>query len=486
MMTLISFIALLWTIRILFNIMSFTHLWWVKEYRWDRMFIHLRTPQGRMVYFLPWRRPRISPKSVALLCVTYGLLILFGISSPYPLFWTLFIADVLSFPLTFMLVGVLQIPTIMYHRMVIDQAVGALRSRPDLFVIGITGSYGKTSTKDYLYTLLSSEYSTLKTEASKNAPIGIAEVVNASLKSSHAWFIVEMGAYKKGEVAYMASMVKPQVAIITAINAQHQDLFGSIENTMHAKYELVAGLHGKKIAIMNADDERVREMGGWASGDMVNVWWYGKNVTGVSGERIFAISDVVTNPKHVTFTLSMGKEKVMVDAPVVGAHQASNISAAIAGAVASGMSFVNAAAAASHLKPTHSVLEYKKGSHGRTVIDDTFNNNPDAARAALDVLSKEKGKRILVFQPMVELGAYAHQAHEDVGAYAARTCDAVILTNANWSKDFIRGAQSVHRTFPVVILSGLRALRYIRTLAPEGGTVLGKGKEASRILALLK
>lgn len=485
MFTLIFTLSIVWFIRIVANVVSFAHLWLVKEYRWDRMLIHLKTPQGRLVYFLPWKRPRVSPKSVLLTGTTLAVLSWFIFFAGLPLLLTLCIADVASFPLMFFLVGLLNIPTQLYHGWVIRRAEERLRMHPHLTVIGITGSYGKTSIKEYLAAILTVKYKTLKTEASKNAPIGIAEVVVSKLTDDHQVFVVEMGAYKKGEISYMARLVRPEIAIITAINAQHQDLFGSLENTMKAKYELVAGLTGKRIAILNADDARVREMGEWARNTGITVWWYGRHGPTPKGDKIFAASDIGEDTNGIHFSCTVGRQTVPVWSHVRGIHQVSNVLAAIAGSVSAGLSLQDAASAARRIESAKHVLEFLRADNGVTFIDDTFNNNPDAAIAALDVLSAQKGKKFLVFQPMIELGRYAASNHREVGAYAAGICDAIILTNLNWSRDFIAGVRSVSKTIPVSVLTGDKAVSYIRKTAEAGDTVLCKGKETARVLTLL-
>jgi len=477
----ILILSLIWLIRIFGNIVSFAHLWRIKEYRWDRMVIHLRTLQGKRVYFLPWKLPMISPKSIFLVGSSCVILSAFIFFSRFPVLLSFLLADIGSFPLTFLLVGIINVPAKLYHMYLIGRSQRLLRSHHNMTVIGITGSYGKTSTKDYLATIVSTQYTTLKTEASKNSPIGIAEVVVSKLRPDHRIFIVEMGAYKMGEIACMSGLVRPEIAIVTAINAQHQDLFGSLENTMKAKYELVSGLSGKRIAILNADDPRVRSMGEWAQRDGLDVWWFS-----TKKETLFHAANILASIKGVDFNCVFGKEIEHIHAPVIGKHQVGNILAAIAAAVAAGMQFSAACTAASAVLPAHGVLEQVDGVHGITLIDDTFNNNPDAAKAALDVLSMRKGKRILVFQPMIELGKYATSSHKEVGAYAARMCDAIILTNANWSQDFIDGVRSVSETVPVSVLPTPRAAAYIQEMMPKTGTVLFKGKEAKHVLALLK
>jgi UDP-N-acetylmuramoyl-tripeptide--D-alanyl-D-alanine ligase len=480
--TLIVAIAVLWTARIAANILSFTHLWWVKEYRFDRMMIHLRTPQGKRVYVLPLKRPPFSPRSIAIMGFTALFLALAYLLLPIPMLGRLFVLDAISFPLTFIAVQLLSLPVVLYHRYEIARARAAL-SDAKVPAIGITGSYGKTSTKEYLSAITSTAMRTLKTEASKNSPIGISEVVLSHTLSSYDLFIVEMGAYKPGEIAMMSSLVAPEVGIITAINPQHQDLFGSIERTMAAKFELLEGLVGKRIAVMNMDDANVRIMASWAKAKGITVWGYtrkGEKSDIVS--RMFTAEKCTSTLSGISFTAGDGGKKYAVKAPVIGEHQVSNILAAIAGAVACGMSFDSAAKAAAKVHPAKKVLEFGSGTHGATFIDDTFNNNPDAAIAAIDVLAKQPGKKILVFQPMIELGSFADSSHQRVGKHAGAVCDEIILTNANWHAPFVHGVREASRTVPVTVMAKDKAVSHLKKVIRKSDTVLFKGKEAGLIL----
>lgn len=465
------FIAIIWGIRIVLNILTYAQLWWVKEYRWDRMIIHLRTSQGKRFWWPQQRRPPLSPKSILLVLVSFVFLGYILWITGLPFLLRLGIADLLSFPMTWIFVPILNVPTKVYHKLLISLAALKLRNHKPMTVIGITGSYGKTSVKDYLTAILSRKYTVLKTEASKNSPIGIAEVILKSLKPEHEVFVVEMGAYKIGEIREMAAMVKPQIGIITAINEQHQDLFGSLENTMKAKYELIAGLTGKRIAVMNAGDKRVQTMANWAKKDGCNVW-----------DGKFQITDVKAGFDGLEFTCIFGNEKAKVKAPVIGAYHVSNIFAAIAGAVAAGMTFKEAATAACGIHPNPKSLSVTPGINGSIYINDTFNNSPDSARADLDVLAWAKGKKFLVFQPMIELGTYAKESHRVVGAYAARICDGIILTNRNFYEDFMEG---VTKTVSVSVLAPDKAAMLLKAKLGKGDAVLFKGKEAEHVLRAL-
>lgn len=471
MEVLLYFIAVVWGVRIILNILTYAQLWWVKEYRWDRMIIHLRTSQGKRFWWPQQRRPPLSPKPILLVLVSFIFLGYVIWISGLPILFRLAIADLMSFPVTWIFVLILNAPTKVYHNLLIALAESKLRNHKPMTVIGITGSYGKTSVKDYLATILSTKYKTIKTEASKNSPIGIAEIILKNLQPDHDVFVVEMGAYKTGEIAEMAAMVKPQIGIITAINEQHQDLFGTLENTMKAKYELIAGLMGKRIAVMNVGDTRVKIMAQWAKRDGCDVWG-GK----------FQTIDVKVGFEGLEFTCIFENEKARVKAPVIGAHQVNNILLAISGAMAAGMTFKEAAGAACAIEPNLKSLSVIPGINGSIYINDTFNNSPDSAKVALDVLRWGKAKKFLVFQPMIELGTYAKESHRLVGAYAARICDGIILTNRNFYEDFMEG---VTETVRVSVLAPDKAAMLLKAKLGKDDAVLFKGKEAEHVLDAL-
>lgn len=528
--TFMILIACALAVRFFHKLSGLIFLWWRKEYRLDRMWIHLKTTQGKSLYagktdcilagiILLWFIPRtrvmadiglalfaavlsgvylarfrswsVVPRSpkVFTLYGAFGLLVILGISAGVPASMVLALLDVFMFPLSLLLVALLGFPTKLYHALIIRKAVSLLRAHAPMTVIGITGSYGKTSVKEYLATILSSRYRTLKTEASKNSPIGIAEVLCKRLDPSHEYFVVEMAAYKPGEIAEMARMVLPQIGILTAINPQHQDLFGTIEHTVKAKYELVAGLTGSRLLVANADDPRVFAMGQRAKREGCTVVWYSVAANGTPqlsrGERCIRASNIRTELTGIRFTCEYGKERYTVRAPVLGAHQAGNIIAAIGAAVVSGMPFVQAAKAAAGITPAHSVMEKIRGINGSTFINDTFNNNPDAAKAALSYIGSQKGTRFVVFQPMIELGAYAQSAHEAVGRHAAVNADDIILTNANYYPSFMRGVRSVSQRVRVAVMQPQQTAAYLKRKVTKRDIVLFKGKDAEHALKLL-
>ena len=245
-----------------------------------------------------------------------------------------------------------------------------------------------------LYTLLSNKYSTLKTEASKNSPIAIAELILTKLRDDHEVLVVEMGAYKIGEISHMCRMVQPDIGIVTAVNAQHQDLFGSIENTMKAKYELIEGLDENGVAIINADNEYTRRMADWVRKDRKKFVLYS-----VDSLATFQASRISVTPQGVSFTVEYQNQKGIVSVPLLGKHHISNILAAIAGAVYCGMTFDEAIQACGEIRTFKKTMQPVAGCNGSLFIDDTFNNNPDASAGAIDYLANIGGRKYLFFNP---------------------------------------------------------------------------------------
>lgn len=476
----LTILVSLWAIRIFLNILAYISLWYLKEYRWDRMLIHLRSPQGGSILFPPLRRPSITPKTIVLGVFSVAFLVFLGMSIPGSLFVRLLAVDALTFPVVSVLVTALKLPTVIYHAILIRMAVTKLRAHRPMIVIGITGSYGKTSTKEMLGTVLSRKYRVLTTKASKNSPIAIAEVVLAQLSPDCEVFIVEMGAYKKGEIAYMAKMVRPTIGIVTAVNAQHQDLFGSLENTIQAKYELVEGLTDDGIAIMNYDNEFVRRMAKKAEGSGTKVIGYTTN-TSFAKECLYVGVSPVLKGNALTFTLKTKNETATVSISLVGTHHVSNTLATIAAARACGMTLDEIIQACRHITPVTRTMVPVPGVNQAQFIDDTFNNNPDAAKAALLYLGTRRGRRIMVFQPMIELGQYAQSSHEDVARLASQTISEIILTNDSYREAF----EAYSGKMGVLVLSPKAAAEHIRKTVRKGDTVLFKGKQAAAVLQLL-
>ena len=321
-------------------------------------------------------------------------------------------------------------------------------------VIGITGSYGKTSTKYILHQMLSQKFNTLMTPDSYNTPMGICKVIRGELTAEHEIFIVEMGAYKRGDIRELCNLASPQIGILTAVGPQHLERFKSIENIAKTKYELIESLPPGGLAIFNCDNEICAGLADKREQDDNPVRRYATEPFPIASA--FERAELTaTNIRHtdegLAFTIhtSVGTAEVAtaeIRTRLLGRHNVSNILAATTVAIECGMTLEEIRVAIANVEPVPHRLQLTASEGSVTIIDDSFNSNPVGAKAALEVLTEiQGGKKVLVTPGMVELGDREYEENKRLGEHAADVCDLVILVGPR-------------RTTP--ILDGLKAAQY--------------------------
>jgi UDP-N-acetylmuramoyl-tripeptide--D-alanyl-D-alanine ligase len=306
-------------------------------------------------------------------------------------------------------------------------------------VVGITGSYGKTSTKYFTEALMESRFRVLKTRASFNTILGVCRAINEELGPEHQVLIVEMGAYRRGEIRDMARLTKPHIGVLTAIGPQHLERFGSIETIEKAKFELLEALAPDGIAVVNNDDPRVRRLADTHT--LPNLRRYGIDPS--NGPLDLAAQDITHGPDGLSFTLvERNGTQTPVETRLIGRHNVSNILAAASVARADGVTWREIAGAIGRLQPVPHRLEVHTGADGVTIVDDAYNSNPVGAFNALDAVAEFKtGRKVLVTPGMVELGVEQDSWNEKFGAKAAETCDFVILVGSRQTAPIRRGLE---------------------------------------------
>ena len=345
-------------------------------------------------------------------------------------------------------------------------------------VIGITGSYGKTSTKQILKTILSARYKTLATPGSFNTPMGVCRVINNDLLPEHEIFIVEMGAYTRGEIAELCRLACPGLGIITAVGPQHLERFGSIENVMRGKNELMEALPTGAPAIYNGDNSYCQQlMRQMRSEGRVKVYSY--SLEPGNAEAQVVASNIQSTRQGLTFVVTyrseQGEERATMHSKLLGKHNVSNILAAVTAALLCGMSLEEIARAVEQVEPVEHRLQLIQGAGGVTVIDDAYNANPEGVRAALEVLAQfSDGKRVLVTPGMVELGPIEEQENYEVGKRAAASCDIAILVGRKRTEPIARGLREAG--FPeqqlFVVGSLNEATEQMKSLVAPGAVIL--------------
>jgi UDP-N-acetylmuramoyl-tripeptide--D-alanyl-D-alanine ligase len=339
-------------------------------------------------------------------------------------------------------------------------------------VVGITGSYGKTSTKYLLDQLLSGHRRVRKTPQSYNTLMGVCRAINDSLDADCEVFIAEMGAYRPGDIQELCEFVQPAIGILTAIGPQHLERFKTIDSIQRTKYELIEALPPSGVAIFNTDDPRCRALADRTT--RVPVMRYGLDTSGQPLD-VWAENMAMTSA-GVAFTMADKQgQRVDVQTVLLGRHNIVNILGASCAALALGMALADLAKAIRNLPPVPHRLQLIDSGGGVTVIDDSYNSNPVGALAALEVLgSFQRGQRILVTPGMVELGPLEAQLNEELGAQAAEVCDYVVLVGVERTKPVLAGLQ--RKNFPPDHIRVVRDLKaatlVIPTIVGVGDTVL--------------
>jgi UDP-N-acetylmuramoyl-tripeptide--D-alanyl-D-alanine ligase len=342
-------------------------------------------------------------------------------------------------------------------------------------VIGVTGSFGKTSTKFAVAGLVGPGEAVLATPASYNTPMGVVRAINENLTPRHRWFVVEMGAYGRGDIARLCDLVHPSVGILTAIGPAHLERFGSIEVIRRTKYELIESLPADGLAVMSSDDAEVRALA--AATRHVEVARYG---TDQRWSPDVSASDVRVTPQGTAFTVVDRRtdEEAEVTTRLLGAHSIGHVLAGIAVATHYGRSLAEITAAVAGLAPVEHRLQLLEGTAGVTVIDDAFNSNPEGAEVALQVLGAMPArKRVIVTPGIIELGDLQFEANRRFGRRAAGVADALIVV-ADLNREAILSgahdaASAATRTADIVAVPSLQeAEKRLADLLRPGDAVL--------------
>lgn len=305
----------------------------------------------------------------------------------------------------------------------------------DPLVVGITGSFGKTTTKACVAAVAELRGPAYATPASYNTYLGVVRGINEGLTARHRTLIAEMGAYRLGDVEELCDLVHPTIGVLTAIGPAHLERFGSLDAIEQAKGELAEGVPAGGTFITTADDERCLRTTERTEARVILFSAAGSDRADLTAERI-EMAEGTTR-----FTLRHGAEEVTVRSKLLGRHNVANLLAAAAVGVALDLPLDAIGRALSRVTPpAHRLAPIINRQAGVVVIDDAYNSNPVGAAAALEVLgAHEAGRRLLVTPGMVELGDREAEENELFGERAAAVCDLVVLVGEERSKPIRAG-----------------------------------------------
>ena len=452
------FITILWFLLFTKCLFFWFWLWQLKEYHFGRFRAHFEAQKVKKLASSFWRVkfPKFTKKIIVISIsgILLEILILFGI---YPLqskgFYLFLLTTLILAPIIFsLLVLLFQIPTVVLRKRILRKARQKREKFKNLLVIGITGSYGKTSTKEFLAAILSKKYNVLKTEEHQNSEIGISQCILNDLKEEHEIFVVEIGAYEQGKIKEVCQMIKPKIGILTGINEQHLSTFGSQENVIKAKFELIESLPQSGLAIFNGDNKYC--------------------------QQLFQETKVSKNLVHSSdyeFDLK-GKNLFLWDIE--------NLSLAATAAEYLGVSREEIE---NTLAEFESPIEIKKSINNITIIDATYSANPKSVLSHLDYLKDRTGRKVIVMPCLIELGKVSKEVHQRIGEKIGRICDFAIITTKDRFGELRKGALKSGMPEEKILFmeKSDEIFKKIKNFCQEGDIVLLESRVPSKVIKLL-
>lgn len=347
-----------------------------------------------------------------------------------------------------------------------------------LKVVGITGSAGKTTTKDMIAAVLAEKYNLLKTEGNLNNYYGLPLTL-FQLKPEHQVLVVEMGMSNLKEIELLAKLAEPSVGVVTNVGHSHMEFLKTLDNVAKAKQELIENLVGERLAVLNTEDFRVRQMSILSD----QVLFYGKDTE--ADYRILELKE--TDLTGTELLLKAENQELLFKIPLPGEHNVYNALAAIAVGRAWGVSFDAIQQGLLKFRPSKMRMDILKLKQGLTILNDAYNANPNSMKASLQVLAQQSGRKIAVLGDMLELGEYAEDAHREIGQYAYQSGIDVILVKGDYAPQVLEGAIFAGATEEKVFAFGNNqelTERLIQLIQPND-TILIKGSRGMKMEEVL-
>lgn len=344
------------------------------------------------------------------------------------------------------------------------------RSLYDIPVVGITGSVGKTSTKDIIASVMAKKYDVLKTQGNYNNQIGMPFTV-LGLKNHNA-MVIEMGMNQEGEISNLTKIAKPTVAVITNVGTAHIGNLGSRENILKAKLEILEGLREDGTLVINNDNDMLHEWYKSEESKKFNVITFG-----IENKSDIMPYDIVLSENGSAYKIDIDGETYNVNVTVGGNHFVLNSLCAIAIGRLFNINMLDILNGIANFELTKRRMQVEKNKNGITVINDCYNANYDSMKAAIEYLGKiNAGKKIAVLGDMLELGEFSKMLHEKVGEEVAKNNIDVLITVGELSKNIASKAQEkgVNKENIFVCGENSEAVKIINDIAKQGDAILLK------------
>ena len=442
-------IAILWGIVQLKTSLFWLYLWQLKNYHTGRFIDHFRTKKGKSIFinplyllkilflFIPFLglaliafegiynifkgkfiKPVFTKKIIFLFFFTISLFAILFLKFKDSYFDLLLINILTPFVISF-IVLLFQPLTVLLRSLILLKAKNKRKKLKNLKVIGITGSYGKSGTKEFLYEILASKYKNVKkTKDNENSEMGISKFILNTLSEKDEFFVCEMGAYNKGGIKLLCNIADPQIGILTGINNQHLSTFGSQENIVKTKFELVE--YVKDFSIVNWDNFLIKK---YAPKKTFKYSYLEKQDIYAENIKVFK--------EHIEFDACLKtKERQTFKVNVLGRQNVSNLLGAIFVAYKLGMNLKEIAKGVGNIKQGHAGMTLENN-----IIDATYSGNANGVIAHLNFLKLWKGKRVIVMPCLIELQKESKRIHKEIGEKIYEVCDLAIITTPDYLEE---------------------------------------------------
>lgn len=331
-----------------------------------------------------------------------------------------YIADFILKPVEFLI-----------QRHYLNDAKRILNSHENLIKIGITGSFGKTSSKNIVQAIINEEYRSLMTPASFNTPMGITRCIRESLKPTHQVFVCEMGADHVNDIKYLCDFVKPKYSVVTSIGPQHLETFKTLENIINEKMQIIETLDSDGVGILNYDNEYIKN---YKIKNNCRIITYG-----IDSKKVdFKATDIKYSVKGSSFKVKNKRKTYQFETKLLGKHNISNILAGIALSRELNIEWNDIIKAVKNINYIEHRLELKK-INGYTFIDNAFNSNPVGAAMSLEVMKMMQNKRIIVTPGMIDLGKIQDEVNYNFGLQMKGSIDIAILVGEKQTESIKKG-----------------------------------------------
>ncbi len=321
----------------------------------------------------------------------------------------------------------------LFARHYINDAKKILKAHKNLKVIGVTGSYGKTTTKFILTRILSEKFNTVCTPQSFNTPMGVVRTIREHLKPQTQIFVCEMGAKNVGDIKEICDIVHPDIALITSVGAQHLETFKTVDNVFKTKFEL-------------ADAVKLKNGNVFVNGDSKEIATRVKDgiiLYGTQNGCDYKAENISYGRNGSEFDLKLGEDTLHLTSRLLGLHSIINITGAAALAYSLGVSAEEIKFAVASLKPTEHRLEMKNSIKGSVMIDDAYNANPEGSIEAVRVLGSFDGMQKVIITPgLIELGDKEYECNFNLGLETTKMCDIIIFVGENRSKPMVEAVNT--------------------------------------------